>query len=417
MSKTPRGPRGRRSLYRRGRTHIIDPYPRRALAWAWTVLVALAAVMFLMGAAGCGKSGGDQAAAGDGQNMAHAAKKKGNGNGRPSQPPIPIAVEAAHIGEIASYYTATATLAAEKQAEILARANGVVQELDCEEGDFVNEGDPLLRIDDSEYVLRVTQAVATTTKLTDQYNRLKGMWDRQLVSAEEFEAVKNDLKAAEAAEELARLNLSYTIVRAPFTGRITSRLVDVGQTVSAGTSLFIIADFDPLLAIVHVPSKEFKKLKPNQPVELALDSSGERLTGRIKLVSPIIDPSSGTIKVTVEIKDYPAGTRPGDFAEVSIVTERKTGRTLVKKEAVFADRGDQIVYIASANNTAERRVVEVGFEDDEHSEILSGIGAGDQVVVKGQRSLKHGAPIKIMNGIIQEAEPADTAAKRNQVGS
>jgi membrane fusion protein (multidrug efflux system) len=216
-----------------------------------------------------------------------------------------------------------------------------------------------------------------------------------MVSAEEYENAKNELKSAEAAEEIARLNLSYTNVVAPFSGRVVSRLVDVGQNVSAGTSLFVISDFDPLLAVVQVPSKEFKRLQVDQRVELTLDSNKQRLHGRIKLVSPVIDPTSGTIKVTVEIHEYPAGTRPGDFAEVSIVTERRADTVLVPKIAVFTDRGEHVVFVA-ADSTAERRVVSPGFEDDANTEILQGMTAGEKVVVKGQRSLKHGAAVKVL---------------------
>jgi membrane fusion protein (multidrug efflux system) len=248
---------------------------------------------------------------------------------------------------------------------------------------------------------------------------MKDMYEQQLVSAEEFEDVKNQLKASEAAEGLARLDLSYTTVRSPFVGRVVRRLVDVGQNVSAGTALFVVSDFDPLLAVVHVPSKEFKKLKPDQPVQLVLDSNQARLEGRIKLVSPIIDPTSGTIKVTIEIREYPTDTRPGDFAEVRIVTERRAGSTLVPKNAVFTDRGDQIVYVA-ADSTAERRVVETGFQDDVHTEILSGVADGEDVVIKGQRSLKHGAAIKVLDDnpvASPQTEPDEKGKPNRQRGS
>jgi membrane fusion protein (multidrug efflux system) len=358
------------------------------------------ALVIVLGALGCG---GGEDASNSGEQVAKAqggggSGQRGRGQGdrrRPSQPPIPVAVEAATVGDIASYYTATATLTAEKEAQILARTTGVALSLYGEEGDWVKRGQTLLRIEDDEYRLRLEQAEATTSNLRDRHQRLKDMWEQQLVSAEEFESTKNELKAAEAAEELARLNLSYTTVTAPFAGRIVSRLVDVGQNVNAGTPLFVISDFDPLLAIVHVPSKEFKKLKPDQKVEIVLDSNEQQLEGRIKLVSPVIDPASGTIKVTVEIPEYPADTRPGDFAEVSIVTEKRKGTMLVPKMAVFTDRGDYVVYVA-ADSTAERRVVEVGFEDDAHTEILEGVTEGERIVVKGQRSLKHGSAIKIL---------------------
>ena len=158
--------------------------------------------------------------------------------------------------------------------------------------------------------------------------------------------------------------------------------------------------FDPLLARVHVPSREFNKLRQDQEVSLVLDSSGAELAGRIKLISPVIDPASGTIKITVEVPDYPEGTRPGDFAQVRIVTEKREGATLVPRLAVLTDKGETVVYTLADGEEprAERRVVEIGFTDDASAQILSGLAPGDPVVVKGQRSLKNGAPLKILEG-------------------
>jgi multidrug efflux pump subunit AcrA (membrane-fusion protein) len=102
--------------------------------------------------------------------------------------------------------------------------------------------------------------------------------------------------------------------------------------------------------------------------------------------------------------------RPGDFAQVSIVTERRNNSTLVPKIAVVNDRGEQIVYISQADTTAERRVVELGFQDDQNAEIISGVAVGDRVVVKGQRSLKHGAAIKVLDGDNAAQAAGDTAA-------
>ncbi len=161
-----------------------------------------------------------------------------------------------------------------------------------------------------------------------------------------------------------------------------------------------MADFKPLLARVHVPSREFNKLRQDQDVNLVLDSSGEQLKGRIKLISPVIDPTSGTIKITVEVSEYPASTRPGDFTQVRVVTERHEGATLVPRVAVLMDKGENVAYVVSEGDepTAERRLVTVGFSDDDHTENLDGLLPGDRVVVKGQRSLKPGAVLKVLDG-------------------
>jgi membrane fusion protein (multidrug efflux system) len=162
-----------------------------------------------------------------------------------------------------------------------------------------------------------------------------------------------------------------------------------------GSPLFEVANFRPLLARIHVPAKEMGTLAAGQPADLVLDSNGARLQGAVRLVSPVVDPSTGTVKVTIGVHEYPAGTRPGDFVKVSVVTARHENALRVPSLAVFEDKGERVVYVAQ-DSVAVRRAVQVGFIDDTHTEILHGIQPGERIVVKGQRSLKDGGRIKIL---------------------
>ncbi len=317
------------------------------------------------------------------------------GAGAPTLPAANVAVESAHRGSIASYYSATATLEAQKQAQILARVQGVVESLKCEEGDRVKADQVLMEIDNNEYLYRLREAEANRAKLESNFDRLKNMVDQHLVSVEEFETAKSDLASAKAQEDLARLNLSYTKVRAPFAGDVIQRSIELGQTVNVGTPLFTIADFHPMLAKLHVPAREFRNLSVQQPVELTLDSDGLKLQGHITLISPVIDATTGTIKVTIEIDKFPRQVRPGDFAQVRVQTQRREGNVLVARAAVVNEKGEDVVYVA-VDSLAERRVVEVGFEDDDSAEILSGVQDGEKVVVKGQGNLKPAQPLHII---------------------
>jgi len=372
---------------------------RRAGLWGFPVWLLMASSFFLFAATGCGDAADEPAARGPGAGQHGQGHQPGDKPGaKPSQPAIPVAVTNSVNGSISSYYRATSTLEAEKEAQILARVTGVVQTLLAEEGDHVETGDPLLKVDNDEYRYRLEQASAATANLRSRYERMEKMMKEELATEEEFQAVRSELASAEANEGLARLALSYTTVTAPFSGQITNRLVDVGQNLMVGDPVMVMADFEPLLARVHVPSREFNKLQQNQEVNLVLDSSGARLTGRIKLISPVIDPASGTIKLTIEVAEYPAGTRPGDFAQVQIVTEKRDDVTLVPRIAVLSDKGESVVYTMTGDEipTAERRIVEIGFTDDHHAQILSGLAVGEPVVVKGQRSLKNGSPVKVL---------------------
>ncbi|HKI83703.1 MAG TPA: hypothetical protein VKA63_05135, partial [Candidatus Krumholzibacteria bacterium] len=112
-------------------------------------------------------------------------------------------------------------------------------------------------------------------------------------------------------------------------------------------------------------------------------------------ISPVIDATTGTIKVTIEIDKFPPQVRPGDFAQVKVQTQRREGNVLVARAAVVNEKGEDVVYVA-VDSLAERRVVEVGFEDDDSAEILSGVQDGEKVVVKGQGNLKPAQPLHII---------------------
>jgi membrane fusion protein (multidrug efflux system) len=317
-----------------------------------------------------------------------------------------VAIEPASLGSIATYAKATASLDPDKQAEILARVPGVVLAIPAEEGDLVRAGDVLLRIQDDEYRHRVTLAEIDVENNLRRFERVQQMFEQGLMAAEELDTARRDLRAAEASLELARLELSYTKVEAPFTGRVVTRAVDVGQTVANGTALFTLADTDRLLARVHIPAREFRRIRTDQPVVLRVPSTGDRLDGRIDLVSPVVDAESGTIKVTIEVRDYPPTARPGDFVEVSIVTDRHDDTLLVPRIAVVTERGQRHVYVVD-KGVAQRRTVEIGFEDDDAMEILSGIEDGEPVVVQGQRALRDGQPVEVLDALDLDANGPD----------
>ncbi len=379
---------------------------RFAIHLATLPLLALAVLL----ASGCG--GGQQPAAGGsgpGPGMGH-----GRGSGGPPQmPEAPVSVEAVNRGDLASYYSANATLEPDKEAEVLARIAGVVLQMKAEEGDFVRRGDLLLAIEEDEYRHRLTQAEVEAENQRSRFERAEKMFDQNLVSAEEFDSARRDLRTAEAALELSAYELSLARVTAPFTGRVTVRAVDLGENVSNGTALFTLVDMRRLLARVQVPAREFRAISIDQPVVLTVDSSGDQLQGTIELVSPVIDATSGTIKVTVAITDFPPTTRPGDFAEVAIETDRHIDTLLVPRIAVVSEKGEQVVFVAEADK-AVRRLVAVGFQNDSHAEILDGLAEGEMVVVQGQRSLKDGQPLKILERMefTEEEQAAEAPAEK-----
>jgi membrane fusion protein (multidrug efflux system) len=391
---------------------MIKPSIRRRLAVSRRAALPLLVLTILV-ASGCG--GGEQQ-----PNAGHQALGPGMGQGQgpggpPQLPEAPVSVAAVSRGDLASYYSANATLEPDKVAQVLARISGVVLELGAEEGDFVRKGDLLLAIEEDEYRHRLTQTEVEAENQRSRFERAEKMFAQNLISAEEYDSARNDLRTAEAALELSAYELSLARVTAPFAGRVTVRSVDLGQNVANGTALFTLVDMRRLLARVQVPAREFRAISVDQPVVLTVDSSGDRLQGNIDLVSPVIDATSGTIKVTVAITDFPPSTRPGDFAQVAIETDRHLDTLLVPRIAVVSEKGEQVVFVAE-DNKALRRLVTVGFQDDHHAEILDGLAEGEPVVVQGQRSLKDGQPLKILERMefAEKEQAAEAPAEKGR---
>ncbi|MGQ0720258.1 MAG: efflux RND transporter periplasmic adaptor subunit [Candidatus Eiseniibacteriota bacterium] len=364
-------------------------------------------------AGGCGRSE-DQAPAGHGAPGAAAAGESGP-PGEGDRPAVPVAVERAKVGQAASYYSATATLEAASHAEILSRTTGVVREIQREEGDLVREGDTLLLLEDDEARLRVQQAEANHRLAKADFDRRSAMLEGGLLSAGEFETTQGTLEVREAELGLARVALAHTRIVAPFTGRVVRRHAELGANVSAGAPLFEMMDVTPLLARIHIPAKRMGYVVVGQPIEIRVDSIDDTLDGVVSLVSPIVDAATGTVKVTAEIARYPEDTRPGDFAEVRIVTARHDNAVLVPSTSLFEEQGESVLFVVQ-DGKAARRVVEQGFIDGDFTEIAQGVSEGDLVVTKGQRQIQDGAAVSILEGppdvIAKSAEP-EAGAKRD----
>ena len=289
------------------------------------------------------------------------------------------------------------TLEAEHSAEILARTTGIARQLMTEEGDLVEKDQVLLQLENEDQRLNLKQAKLNLEKLRKDHQRQEKMHASGILSPQDFSETQNALALASAEVEKAQLALSYTEIKAPFSGQIIHRHIDNGAHVQPGTMLFEIMDVNPLLAKIHIPANRMGNLALGQDLELYLESTGTKLKGFLRLLSPVVDPTTGTVKVTAEIRDYPPNTRPGDFAEIKIITSRREDAMLVPSVAVFEEKGSQVLYTV-VDGKAVRRSVETGFVEQGETEILSGIQATDIIVIKGQRNLRDGVPVEVLEG-------------------
>lgn len=338
----------------------------------------------------------------------------GDANGQ-NAAAIPVQAVAAKRGDISNFLMQTTTIEAERQVDIIAKVSGQVVKLTAEEGIWVKEGDLLAQLDEAELTINFMRTKVNYETDKSIYERSKEMLEKTFIATEEYEAARLQYESSKAAFEAARLQLDYTSVRAPFGGVVTLRNIELGQRVNVNESLFTLADFNPLRAKIYVPEKDIGRIYEGQKARIAVDAEkGIDFLGIVKMVSPVVDPESGTLKVTIDITEDRGKLKPGMFATVFITTETHENTLIIPKKALVLETDLDQVYIYS-NGLAHKVNLKLGFSSGENLEVLEGLQEGDMVVTAGQDGLREGLPIRIPGQvhIAQSPSKTDTVANEN----
>ncbi len=310
--------------------------------------------------------------------------------------PIPVEALPAARGAISSYISATANLVAEDQVTVVSEVEGRVASLTVEEGDAVSRGQVLAALDRQDEQVAVQKAEARFTNAAAAWERGEELFAKELLSREAHDQLRVDHAVADQELAEARLQLDKNTFRAPFTGDVTERMIQVGQHVRPGDALFQVTKFEPLIARIFLPETDVVTLEEGREVRITLNAdSTVRFAGRIRQISPVVDTATGTVKITVEAVAPPAGVRPGSFVAIDIVRETHPAAVLVPKEAVVRELQASHVFVVDEGKAA-RRSVQLGIEEGDLVEVVSGVTAGEQIVVAGQGGLKDGEAIRLL---------------------
>lgn len=335
------------------------------------------------------------------------SRGEGNENGKDDS--VPVELAAVIDTSISSYITAAANLEPEKRAEVLAKVEGTVIAVEAEEGENLTEGQVLARLDGSELRLQYDQARIRAEAEQAELDRARSLHTKGLMSEKDFAAQKSSADLARSVLEEADLRYSYTTIRAPYSGKVTHRTVDVGQTVRIGTPLFTVEDTTPLLCRIHLPSHLVPSIEVGQIAEVFVGgSSDSSIVGKVRMISPIVDPATGTVKVTLELNGHNHTVRPGAFADIKMIADVHDGVPAIPRKAVLSEGGDLYVF-AAGSDTVRRISVTTGYQQDDLIEVTSGLVPGDSVVVVGHGGVEEGTKIRVVSAPGSTASVADTA--------
>lgn len=358
--------------------------PARALLAALVFATALKLVA-------CGNANGDSAGK----------------DGKEEVPAVPVEVAATQRAEMAALYTGTAPVESDRKAFVMPKVQGEIRQVLADEGQRVRAGQLLARLDGDKLRLEVALNEATMNKLDRDYKRHLELQQQGLVSATALDNLKYELEAATANWQLARLQLSYCDIRSPIDGTVTQRLdvMKVGNTVtpvggvieSTDSSMFVVEDLDTLMLRVNVPERELAKLSVGQTAELTFDAVPDRaFLGKISLISPYVNAETATFAVRIHVTETGGLLRPGMFARVAIVYERKPDALQIPRTALLDGDGPPKVFVVKDGKAAER-TVKLGLSNGAWIEITDGLKDGEHVVIVGQGAVKPGAAVRIVN--------------------
>ncbi len=309
---------------------------------------------------------------------------------------IPVETTIAQTGDISSFLLLSSNLETERMTDVYSRVQGLVEEIYVEEGDYVRKDHVFMKLEADEYALDEAKAEVDFKQEQSKYDRAKRMSEKDLLSKEEFEQAKFALAAKKISWDQAKLNLDYTNISSPISGVIGERLKRPGDRIQPSDKLFTVINTKEMIAVVHIPEKEIRTIRKGQSAYITSQHlEQQQFTGWIKRVSPVVDPASGTFKVTIGIRNTNNRLRPGMFVNTHIITDTHSKTVLIPKTAIVYENENLHVFVVR-DSIAHKVTLDVGYQDFEKIESISKIEAGAQVIVVGQAGLKDQTKVKIV---------------------
>lgn len=319
---------------------------------------------------------------------------------------IPVETTTVVQGNVSSFYSTTATLEAPQEANVVSRISGLIESIAVEEGDRVQKGQVLAVIDSKRQQYDLNRSEAEVKIIEQELNRLKKMNNKEFISADSMAKLEYNLQAAIAKKDLAELQVKESRVVSPIDGIIAKRYVKAGNMAQEFSDLFYIVNQDELHGIVHLPEQQLTSLKLGQEAQVFNNQQSKNaIHAKVLRISPIVDPQSGTFKVTLAVPNQDARLKAGMFTRVELKYDTHENVITVPYSALINQDNRQALYVIDGTN-ANRREVQIGYREGDSVEIVSGINPGEQVVTRGQQNLKDQSLVEVIT-------PLDLASAKN----
>ncbi len=327
---------------------------------------------------------------------------------------VPVKVASATRGSITSYLQVSGTTQAFQQAKVGSKVEGVIQEIRADEGTWVKQGEVLLSLEPDDFRLGIDQAQATLQQAehdleqqTHDWKRIEALYNRRVVPKSRYDSMLASYSIARSrAEEcratlgLARQKYEDSMVRAPFDGVITKKMMHEGEVSSLWAykwEALEIMDLSSIKLECDVSERLKTFLREGMDAAITFDAyPGETFTGRIATVNPLVEPDRRTFRVKIVIPNPDRRITAGMFARVRIALTRKDNVLVIPGNEILERPDGHFIFVVR-DGIAEQRQITLGDREDDRAEVTAGLKEGELVVSEGSHRLQNGYTVDIIS--------------------
>ncbi|HEU5397509.1 MAG TPA: efflux RND transporter periplasmic adaptor subunit [Verrucomicrobiae bacterium] len=329
-------------------------------------------------------------------------------------PPETVSTAVAHEQQWNDTLTAVGSISAAQGVIVAPEIGGAVSEIDFESGATVKKGDLLLKLDTSseEAQLRAAEAQVDWAKVNAR--RLRELRTNNTVSQSELDQAEASLKQAQANADNIQAIIDKKTIRAPFSGRLGIRQVNLGETLNVGQAIVSLQSLAPVYCDFSLPQQDFARLQTGLEVRVTSDAYQTNFTGTLTAINPDLDVATRNVKLQATFANAEQLLRPGMFVRVEVVLpDQKTVLAIPATAILSAAYGDSVFVVESSTNSpsglaVRQQFIRTGRAHGDYVSVVSGLKAGDKVVSAGLFKLRNGVGISVNNEI---APPRSTTPK------
>jgi len=316
---------------------------------------------------------------------------------------IPVEVAVARTETVRDEIAATGQVEAVQSIDLHPEVEGRITDILVREGQEVEAGTPLFKVDDAQLQAQVAQLAAQRDLAQQALARAKELARQNASSAADLEQAEATARSVQAQYDLQRIRLERTTVRAPFAGVVGQRYVSLGDYVTTSTRLTSLHTVNPQRASFQVPERFARSLRPGQEVTFRVAAiPGRDFSGEVDFVDPVVQLPGRTILVKARVPNAQRLLQPGMFIEVHLVTAVRPGAIVIPEEAVVPQTRINLVWVVDSGKV-HPRPVSLGVRTPGFVEVTTGLSAGEQVVVGGLELLAPGMPV--MARVVDRSRP------------